>query len=117
MVKKEKFWPFGPKTSLGLTFLFLVILLGLFSLINNILKWSFPQPGVLIGIVVLSLLPVIFSILNAIMETGGSIGYGDLKIDFAKVQQTGKQDFALPVNIGVRGQPVSDSGTEQIIDC
>jgi hypothetical protein len=71
---------------------------------------------VLIGVLVFSVLPIVLVLVDAVIERGGVIQYGDVKIDFSQVQQTGLSGLTVPANIGVRGQPVNDSSTTQILD-
>jgi hypothetical protein len=39
-----------------------------------------------------------------------------VKIDFSKVSYVGMQGITVPANVGVSGQPVTDSSTSQILD-
>lgn len=71
---------------------------------------------VLIGVLLLGFLPVLLALVDVFIERGGVIEYGGVKIDFSKVPQMGVSGFTVPVNIGVRGEPVTDSSTTQILD-
>lgn len=111
------FWPFTPKISIISAFILLAFLLGAMAVLRNTTGWPGDESTntLLIGIFVLSLLPVILAVLNVVIERGGSIGYGDFKIDFAKVQQAGHAGITIPANIGVPGIPVADSATSNIL--
>jgi len=74
------------------------------------------ETTVLIGILLFSALPILLALLDAIIERGGIIQYGDIKIDFSVVQKGGISGLTVPVNIGVRGEPVNDSSTTQILE-
>ncbi|PWT71280.1 MAG: hypothetical protein C5B59_18410 [Bacteroidetes bacterium] len=112
------FWPFQPKVSIIFTIILLIVLL----IINGILKTTVGWPPdsstntVLIGILLISLLPVVLAILDVVIDKGATIGYGEFKIDFSKVERKGISDIIVPANIGVRGQVVTDSGTLNILD-
>jgi hypothetical protein len=71
---------------------------------------------VLLALFVWSLLPVLLALLDIIIERGGVVEYKGIKFDFSKVERISSSGFAVPANIGVRGHPVSDSGTTQILD-
>jgi hypothetical protein len=58
----------------------------------------------------------LLALVDVFIERGGVIEYGGVKIDFSKVPQMGVSGFTVPVNIGVRGEPVTDSSTTQILD-
>lgn len=114
----SRFWPFRPRVSIISA---LACLVGL-SLIVAILRARTGWPGeksetaVLIGVLLLSLLPLILSLLDIIIERGGVIEYRGVKIDFSQARQMGISSFTVPANIGVRGQPVTDTSTKQILD-
>jgi len=114
----RKFWPFKPKVSILLSIIILIVLLAVVGILRSTIGW--PADGstnaVLIGIFLLSIFPILLAILDVIIERGGTVGYGDFKIDFSKVQQTGTSGFTIPANIGVRGQQVNESGISDIFD-
>ena len=72
--------------------------------------------AVLIGALIISLLPMVLPLVDIIIERGGVIGIGDVKIDFSIVPQTSAAGFTVPSNIGVPGQAVQDSLTTNILD-
>jgi hypothetical protein len=69
-----------------------------------------------IGLLVLSMVPIILAILDIIIERGGVITYAGVKIDFSKVSSVSMQGITVQANVGVAGQPVTDSDTIQILD-
>ncbi|UOE47271.1 hypothetical protein MTO98_22970 [Mucilaginibacter sp. SMC90] len=115
---EHSFWPFTPKVSIITAVVVLLVLLLITSLLRTYTGWPTESSNntILIGIFILSLLPIVLAILNVVIERGGSIGYGDLKIDFSKIQQLSNSGFTVPANIGVRGQYVADSGTSNILE-
>jgi hypothetical protein len=87
-----------------------------------ILRATINWPGeksettVLIGILLLSLTPLLLALVDAIIEHGGVIKAGGVEIDFSQVPQIGMSGFTVPPNIGITGQAVADSGTTEILD-
>src|SRR5262249_1183903 len=71
---------------------------------------------VLIGILLLSALPLVLALIDVIIERGGTIEYGQLKVDFSRSTEKGVAGIVVSPNIGVPGLPVTDSSTTQIID-
>ena len=114
----RKFWPYKPKTSIILAVVLLIVLILITAILRSTIGWP-PEAStntILIGILLLSLLPILLAILDVIIDKGGSIGYKDFKIDFGKVQQSGISGFTIPANIGVPGAAVTDSGTSNILE-
>jgi hypothetical protein len=81
------------------------------------LDWPSPESEtvVLLGIFLLSLLPVLLMLVNTVIERGGVVEYGGVKIDFSQVQSTEIPGPTVPANIGLTGQPVVDSGSSEIL--
>lgn len=98
-----------------LIFLALLIALGV---AHSISDWP-PDTwlnAVFIVIIVISFLPVLLAILDVIIDRGGTIGYGDFKMDFSKAAKSGSTGFTIPTNIGVSGRAVMDSDTVSIME-
>jgi len=114
----RRFWPFRPRTSIVFTVLILVCLLIIFVVLRATITWpgEKSEPTVLIGILLISLLPVLLALLDAIIERGGVIKAGGVEIDFSQVPQMGVSGFTVPINIGISGQPVFDTSTTEILD-
>lgn len=117
-MRHQKFWPYRPGFSLVSVAIVLLVLLAAVATLRSWLGWPTDQSetAVLIGVLVLSLLPVALAILDVVIERGGTIEYGGAKIDFSKSKERGTAGITVSANIGVRGQPVSDSSTTQILD-
>lgn len=114
----HKFWPYKPKISIIVAVILLFVLILITAILRSTINWP-PEAStntIIIGILLLSLLPVLLAILDVIIDKGGSIGYKDFKIDFGKVQQSGLSGFTIPANIGVPGMAVTDSGTSNILE-
>ena len=114
----RRFWPYTPQTSFLLLIALLVGLVAVVVILQNKIGWPSgkSETTVLIGVLVVSVLPIVLALVDAVIERGGVIQYGDVKIDFSQVPKTGLSGITVPVNIGVRGQPVNDSSTTQILD-
>ncbi len=113
----RKFWPFRNRTSIFCSILILVSLLIIFAILRTTISWPVgkSETTVLIGLVLVSLLPILLALVDVIIERGGVIEYGGVKIDFSKVSQTGMSDIAMPVNIGLPNQPVDSSRMPDIL--
>lgn len=114
----HKFWPYKPKVSVMLAILVFVVLLIALGASHSIVHWP-PDTllnVVFIVVVVISLLPILLAILDVIIDRGGTIGYGDFKIDFSKAAKSGSTGFTISTNIGVRGRAVTDSDTVNILE-
>ncbi|WP_373509399.1 hypothetical protein [Thiocapsa sp.] len=115
----RRFWPLRPRTSIAYTILILVALLSILIVLKGRAIWPIGPDSdttVLIGLVLVSLLPVLLAILDVIIERGGVIEYGGVRIDFSRLSQIGVPAFTVPANIGVPGQPINDTSTTQILD-
>jgi hypothetical protein len=111
-------WPFGRRASLISAAVLLVGLLLLVAVLRAILGWPSAQSEntVLIGVLLLSLLPVLLAFLDIIIERGAVIEYGSIKVDFSQSREMGITGITVAANIGVRGQAVTDTSTTQILD-
>ena len=114
---ENKLWPYKPKLSFIISFGIAVLLIAIVAILRATIDWPSDASTniVLIGILFLSMLPILLSILDIIIGKGGSVGYKDFKIDFGKVERAGLRGFTIPANIGVPGNPVADSGTSNIL--
>jgi hypothetical protein len=96
----------------------LVVLLLATAALRTLAKWPSEKSEtvVLIGVLLLSLLPIALALLDVIVDRGGSIKYGSVEIDFSRSKEKGIAGITVLSNIGVPGLPVSDSATTQILD-
>lgn len=111
-------WPFGPRSCLITAAVLLVTLLLLFGIFRATAGWPSTQSEttVLIGILVLSLLPIALAFLDAVIDRGAVIEYKGVKLAFSQSRELGSSGLTVAANIGVRGKPVSDSSTTEILD-
>jgi len=79
-----KFWPYKPRLTLAATASALVGLLLAVAILRAFAKWpsEHSETVVLIGVLLLSLLPIALAVLDVIIDRGGTIEYGKVKIDF-----------------------------------
>ncbi|MCD4676490.1 MAG: hypothetical protein K8S18_10920 [Desulfobacula sp.] len=114
----RRFWPFKPRTSIILAIVILVSLLLILAVLRVTIKWPSQdsETTILIGVLLFSLLPIFLSLIDVTIERGGVIEYGSMKIDFSQMRGMESPGFTVPVNVGVRGQPVTDSSTTEILD-
>ena len=113
----RKFWPYKPRASLVSAIVLLMCLLLTVAILRSTIKWpsETSEAAVFIGVLAFSLLPILLAVVDIIIERGGVIEYGGVKIDFSRVSQAGMSDIAMPVNIGLPNQPVDSSSMPDIL--
>src|ERR1700704_1672077 len=106
----RKFWPFKPQWTLAATAGLLVVLLLAVPALHRFFDWPSSQSEtvVLIGILLLSLLPIAVALLDAIIHGRVNIKYGNFQIDFSRSKEKGTVGITVAANIGVQGLSVSD---------
>jgi hypothetical protein len=114
----SRFWPYKPRLTLAATATALVGLLLATAALRALARWPTEKSEtvVLIGILLLSLLPIALALLDVIIDRGGRIKYGGVEIDFARSKERGTAGITVASNIGVPGLPITDSATTQILD-
>jgi hypothetical protein len=109
-------WPYRPRTTLVWTGIILVSLL-VFAAISRLrVGWPTDERVVLIGIGLLSLLPILLAIVDTVIKRGGTFEFRGVKLDFAKTSVTEIPGMAIAANFGLPAQPVTDSSTTAILD-
>lgn len=110
-----RFWPFTPRSALLLVPLVLAALLVSWALIREPLHFTTADAGsVLLGIVLLSLLPVILLLLEGLAVSGGSIEVGKVKVALTAAANA-QLLVVAPPNVAP-GTNIGDSGSHAIID-
>jgi hypothetical protein len=116
-VRNDRLWPFDIRVAVLWAPLLLVgLILGL-AVLRQLSGWpptALDQP-VFLAIVVVSLLPVVLAVVDLVADRGGSISVQGVKLDFA-VASAVVPSYEVPRNIGLPGTPVTDSGTENIVE-
>ncbi len=111
-----KFWPFSPQIAVLLTPLLLIVLFIAWGVSRNPLHFGGAPAGwVLLGIVLLSLIPILLVVLEGVASSGGTIEVGAVKIAMTAAA-TSQRLVVVPRNAGQSGVPLSDSGSAQILD-
>jgi hypothetical protein len=113
----RRLWPFGMRVALLSVPSLLLLLLVVVAVIRQKTRWLGPELDrtVLLGILIVSFLPIILAVLDFLAERRGVLEYKGLKLDFSRVI-TAQVSFPVPQNVGVPGRAVSDSDTTQILD-
>lgn len=113
----QRLWPFKRRTSLFSAVLILVALLIVFALLRA--KYGWPtdasQNIALVGILILSVLPILLVLVDVVIERTVAIEYKGIKINFSHGRDTGTVGIMVAANIGVRAKVVTDSDREQIL--
>jgi len=112
------FWPFPPRSALFAVIGLLIVLLAILAALRATVNWpsETSETGVLIGIMVLSLLPLLLALLDVLIAQGAIIEYAGVKVNFARSKETAPIGITVAPNIGVPGVPVSDSSSAQILE-
>lgn len=116
--KDQKLWPYKPRKAITSTIALLLVLLAIFGIAQSFAHWPSKESdtAVFIGILLISLLPVLLALVDMIIDRGGAIEVGGVKIDFSQMPQMGSAGIDIPANIGLAGQAVMDSSTTEILD-
>jgi hypothetical protein len=114
-------WPFRPKASIVAAVLILLSLLLTLVILRGTLDWPSPESetAVLLGIFLLSLTPILLVVADTIIERRGVVKFGAVKVDFSQAKRTETPGLTVPANfgnVGVLGQAVAHSGTNEILD-
>jgi hypothetical protein len=114
----RKLWPYKSRTALTFSILILIVSLIAFVILRTALSWPSKdlEKTVLLGIFIISLIPIVLMVADTIMERGAVVEYKGVKIDFSQVQRTAISGITIPANIGVPGQAVPDSSSTKILD-
>jgi hypothetical protein len=79
--------------------------------------WPTDERAVLIGIGLLSLLPILLATVDILIRGGGKLELkGVLNLDFSQASITEVTGITIPANFGLPGQPVDNSSTLAILD-
>ena len=114
----QRFWPFGTRVTLLSVPSLLLGLLFAAAILRKLAGWPGAELDriVVIGILVISLLPLLLKFVDTVVERKAIIEYRGVKLDFSRMSAAVTSSVAVPQNIGVPGQPVTDSDTERILD-
>ena len=115
---KRQLWSFSARASVISVPIVLVGLLIVVTTLQRATGWPSrdSETAVLVGVFVLSLMPLVLALLDTIVERGAVIEYRGIKLDFSQAVSPGPASVSIPVNIGVTGRALTDSDTSQILD-
>ena len=110
-------WPLRPMISLVAAIISLVVLVSIAIVLKTILRWPADQAesSLLIGVVVISLVPVALALADMVIQRGGVIEYGGLRLDFSSAARMAPVGLTIPANIGAGTFALTDSDTAQIL--
>ncbi len=113
-----RLWPLQPRTSLAATLGCLLVLVTLAILLKTQFRWpgNEAESPLLIGVVLISIIPIALAIADIIIERGGIIQYGDMRLDFSTATRVAPVGVKIPANIGARAVALTDSDTAEILD-
>ncbi|MGY4828708.1 hypothetical protein ACVNIS_09035 [Sphaerotilaceae bacterium SBD11-9] len=115
---RTRLWPFSARASLFCAVATLLGLLLLVAALKVLVGWPSAQsePALLIGILVLTLLPILLALIDVAILRGAVIEYAGVKLAFSQGRELGASGLKVAANIGVPGKVVTDSGTTEILD-
>jgi hypothetical protein len=113
--RPARFWPFGTRAAVLLVPVLLILLLVVWGVSRDPLHFDKAHAGwVLLGIVLLSVLPLLLVVLESVALSGGSIEVG--KVKFALTAAATAQSLVVATRNVAPGASISDTGSAQIID-
>lgn len=120
MSENIRLWPHSSIRAVILSLVTLVLLILLLIALRVGIGWPSPASEglLLLGLFLLSFIPVILVLVDSMMARGGILEFRGLKVDFSNAQDSASAlpDVTIPANIGVPSQAVSDSSTHEILD-
>lgn len=112
-----RFWPFGAKVAVLLTPALLVLLLLAWGIGRARLHFdNAPAGWVLLGIAVLSIIPLLLVILEGVAASGGSVEVGTVKVALTSAAVSLRTPIVPSNATQQRGIPLQDSGSSQILE-
>ena len=113
----ENFWPLKPKWSVVSTIGLLITILLIVAFIKKVLGWPSDKSEntVLIGVLIISLLPIFLSVIDLLIKHKGTFEYKGIKLDFSVVKNFGTFGFEMPANIENENH-IFESKQDAIVD-
>jgi hypothetical protein len=111
-------WPFTPRTGIFAAIVLFFVLLLTLAVLRVTADWpsESSESAVLLGVLLVSLVPIVLVLLDTMMQRGGVIEVHGVTLDFTHMRAVGTSGVTVPVNVGAPGRPVVDSGTIEIMD-
>lgn len=116
--KSESFWPWDLRLALLLAPAILFGGLILLALVRGVLSWPDPDLSrwLAMALMLAAVLPLALAVLDRVARARGVVEVRGVKLDFTAAAAAATPTPRVETNIGVPGQPVGDSDTEQILD-
>src|SRR4051794_14821834 len=99
----RRLWPYQPRTSFVCTVIILVFLLVIAATSRLRIGWPTDERAVLIGIGLLSLLPILLATVDILIRRGGTFEFKGVKLDFSSASITEVPGITIPANFGLPG--------------
>lgn len=117
-IAEHKFWPFRTSAS---TFAALLLFLSLFAILTLLrAKIGWPSTEldgmVLLGMLAFSVVPVVLALLDLMIARGAALKYGEIELNFSKVESAAMSGLSIPANLGVSGHALNSSSSGQILE-
>lgn len=114
----RRLWPYTPREAIYAAVATFLVLLLTFAWLWTVIGWPSGQSEsiVLVGVPLVSLLPIALVFLDIMMQRGGLIEYRGVMLDFTHVRDVGTSGVTVDENIGVRGHAIQSSATTQILE-
>lgn len=119
--QKQLLWPYSKVLAIIAIPLIWILFVVILAIIKQYVYWPTEETTgpVTIGILILSLIPLVLVLLDFFAARGAVIETKWGKIDFSRIdlsrQDVRKESFGLPENIGVKGAIVYDSSPMKIV--
>jgi hypothetical protein len=115
--ESARLWPYRPRTAFIAALGLLVVLLILLAIARLVVDWPAQETErfALLGIFILSLVPILLMFIDLLAERGAKVQYRDIVVDFSASTLKAEPGIVIPANIGVSGKLVPDSGTAEIL--
>jgi hypothetical protein len=110
-------WPYSRRAAVITAPGILLALIILIAITRQLLGWPTDEAErfVLLGIFILSLVPLFLDFADMLAEKRAVLEYKGLKLDFARMSESKPSAVSIPTNIGVPGLPVPDNDSAEII--
>src|SRR5713226_9051242 len=115
--RSKMLWPFGQRAAVVSVPIIVVVGFALVGVVRQLTGWpgASGETVVLTGLLIVALTPVGLTVIDVIASRGGTFEYvGLLKISFAAAVAD-RSMATVPANIGVRGVPVKDHNSHDIV--
>jgi hypothetical protein len=109
-------WPFPTRVAVVAVPLILLVLLAAIAASRALASWPGPESDnlLLVGVLILSLLPLILVLIDLVARRGGSIAFREVRIDFAGAVEPAST-ITIPKDTGFPGRQITDSSRTEII--